>query len=59
VLLQNAIYAGVPAANTAFGLAQKILAEAAGEIGYALEPADPREADPFGARRPPPAPMEN
>ncbi|MBB5217274.1 carboxymuconolactone decarboxylase family protein [Parapusillimonas granuli] len=29
VLLQNAIYAGVPAANTAFGLAQKILDEIA------------------------------
>ena len=37
VLLQNAIYAGVPAANTAFNLAQGILREVAGEIGYVLE----------------------
>lgn len=49
VLLQNAIYAGVPAANTAFNLAQAILREVAGEIGYDLTSADPREADAFGA----------
>lgn len=42
VLLQNAIYAGVPAANTAFNLAQGILREVAGEIGYVLEPAEVR-----------------
>ncbi len=49
VLLQNAIYAGVPAANTAFNLAQAILREVAAEIGYDLTAADPRQADPFGA----------
>lgn len=49
VLLQNAIYAGVPAANTAFTLAQTILREVAGDIGYVFEAADPRQADPFGA----------
>jgi len=47
VLLQNAIYAGVPAANTAFNLAQDILREVAGDIGYALEPAEPAAADPL------------
>ncbi len=39
VLLQNAIYAGVPASNTAFGLAQKILNEVAEKIGYAPDAA--------------------
>ncbi|ARP86197.1 carboxymuconolactone decarboxylase family protein [Bordetella genomosp. 9] len=43
VLLQNAIYAGVPAANTAFNLAQNILRDVAGDIGYALTPASPRD----------------
>lgn len=33
VLLQTAIYAGVPAANSAFAVAQPILAEAAGGTG--------------------------
>jgi 4-carboxymuconolactone decarboxylase len=33
VLLQTAIYAGVPAANTAFGIAQPILAEHLGGGG--------------------------
>ncbi|CAM4211849.1 carboxymuconolactone decarboxylase family protein [Bordetella muralis] len=47
VLLQNAIYAGVPAANTAFNLAQNILRDVAGDIGYELQPADPRQADLF------------
>ncbi|GAB1577063.1 carboxymuconolactone decarboxylase family protein [Bordetella petrii] len=47
VLLQNAVYAGVPAANTAFNLAQDILREVAGDIGYTLQPADPGVADPF------------
>ncbi|CAM4277362.1 Carboxymuconolactone decarboxylase [Bordetella tumbae] len=47
VLLQNAIYAGVPAANTAFNLAQNILREVAADIGYELQPADPRQADLF------------
>ena len=48
VLLQNAIYAGVPAANTAFNLAQNILREVAGDIGYDLQAADPRQADRVG-----------
>ncbi|MYZ44702.1 carboxymuconolactone decarboxylase family protein [Schauerella aestuarii] len=47
VLLQNAIYAGVPAANTAFNLAQNILREVADEIGYRLESASPADADPL------------
>jgi len=38
----------VPAANTAFNLAQAILREVAAEIGYDLTSADPRQADPFG-----------
>ncbi|KRA02336.1 MAG: carboxymuconolactone decarboxylase family protein [Achromobacter sp.] len=50
VLLQNAIYAGVPAANTAFNLAQNILREVAGQIGYDLAAADPRQADLFGTK---------
>jgi 3-oxoadipate enol-lactonase len=41
VLMQSAIYAGVPAANTAFSHAQKILRELAPQIGYALEPMSP------------------
>ncbi|HUB23225.1 MAG TPA: carboxymuconolactone decarboxylase family protein, partial [Streptosporangiaceae bacterium] len=36
VLLQVAVYAGVPAANRAFAVAQRALAEAAG-TGEALE----------------------
>jgi 3-oxoadipate enol-lactonase len=43
VLMQNAIHAGVPAANTAFNLAQAILREVAGEIGYTLSPTSARE----------------
>lgn len=39
ILLQNAIYAGVPAANTAFSLAQKILNDVAHEIGYTADDA--------------------
>ncbi len=42
VLMQAAIYSGVPAANTAFSLAQQILREERG--GAALEPALPAEA---------------
>ena len=41
VLMQSAIYAGVPAANTAFTHAQKILREVAEQIGYPLTPANP------------------
>jgi len=41
VLMQSAIYAGVPAANTAFALATKILREVGPQIGYTLDPASP------------------
>jgi 3-oxoadipate enol-lactonase len=41
VLMQSAIYAGVPAANTAFTHALAILREVAPQIGYALEPLSP------------------
>jgi 3-oxoadipate enol-lactonase len=44
ILIQSAIYAGVPAANTGFTHALAILREVAGEIGYALEPAAPAES---------------
>ncbi|HEX9171385.1 MAG TPA: 3-oxoadipate enol-lactonase [Telluria sp.] len=41
VLMQSAIYAGVPAANTAFTHTLAILREVAPQIGYALEPLSP------------------
>jgi 3-oxoadipate enol-lactonase len=41
VLMQSAIYAGVPAANTAFAHATAILREVGPQIGYTLEPASP------------------
>ncbi len=41
VLMQSAIYAGVPAANTAFAHAQQILREVGPQIGYQLEPLAP------------------
>jgi 3-oxoadipate enol-lactonase len=41
VLMQSAIYAGVPAANTAFAHAAAILREVGPQIGYMLEPASP------------------
>jgi 3-oxoadipate enol-lactonase len=44
VLMQSSIYAGVPAANTAFTHAQKILREVAPQIGYALDPSSPAAA---------------
>jgi 3-oxoadipate enol-lactonase len=44
VLMQSAIYAGVPAANTGFGHAQSILREIGPQIGYALEPMSPAAA---------------
>jgi len=44
VLMQAAIYAGVPAANTAFTHAQQILREVGAQIGYALEPSAPAAA---------------
>ncbi|HUH87998.1 MAG TPA: 3-oxoadipate enol-lactonase [Pusillimonas sp.] len=39
VLIQTAVYAGVPAANTGFTHAMAILREIGPEIGYTLEPA--------------------
>jgi 3-oxoadipate enol-lactonase len=44
VLMQSAIYAGVPAANTGFAHALAILREVGPQIGYALEPAAPGAA---------------
>ena len=44
VLLQNAIYAGVPAANTAFNLAHAIVRELAPGLGYELRPHNPAAA---------------
>ncbi|MFZ6765613.1 alpha/beta fold hydrolase [Undibacterium sp. Di26W] len=41
VLIQSAIYAGVPAANTAFTHAQVILREVGPQIGYELAPLSP------------------
>jgi 3-oxoadipate enol-lactonase len=41
ILMQSAIYAGVPAANTGFTHALAILREVAGQIGYVLEPTSP------------------
>jgi 3-oxoadipate enol-lactonase len=43
VLMQSAIYAGVPAANTAFTHALQILRELAPQIGYTLEPMLPAD----------------
>jgi 3-oxoadipate enol-lactonase len=43
-LMQSAIYAGVPAANTAFAHAAAILREVGPQIGYTLEPASPLDA---------------
>lgn len=43
VLMQSAIYAGVPAANTAFSHAQKILREVSEQIGYAVDAQSPAE----------------
>lgn len=44
ILMQSAIYAGVPAANTAFAHTQQILREVGAGIGYALEPLHPAAA---------------
>ena len=44
VLIQSAIYAGVPAANTAFTHAMAILREVGPQIGYELEPSAPLAA---------------
>ncbi|MYN16435.1 3-oxoadipate enol-lactonase [Rugamonas sp. FT107W] len=51
VLMQSAIYAGVPAANTAFGHALAILREVGPQIGYTLEPASPAAASHPGIGR--------
>jgi 3-oxoadipate enol-lactonase len=51
VLMQSAIYAGVPAANTAFAHATSILREVGPQIGYALEPASPLDATHPGVGR--------
>ena len=41
ILMQSAIYAGVPAANTAFAHTLAILREVGEQIGYVLEPTSP------------------
>lgn len=51
VLMQSAIYAGVPAANTAFAHATAILREIGPQIGYALDPASPLDAVHSGVGR--------
>jgi 3-oxoadipate enol-lactonase len=51
VLMQSAIYAGVPAANTAFAHAAAILREVGPQIGYTLEPASPLESPHPGVGR--------
>ncbi|MFC3111008.1 alpha/beta fold hydrolase [Undibacterium arcticum] len=43
VLMQTAIYAGVPAANTGFTHAQQILREIGEQIGYTLTPSAPTD----------------
>ncbi|MFZ1180043.1 MAG: alpha/beta fold hydrolase, partial [Herbaspirillum sp.] len=42
-LIQSAIYAGVPAANTAFTHAQQILREVGAQIGYTVAPLLPAD----------------
>jgi 3-oxoadipate enol-lactonase len=44
ILMQSAIYAGVPAANTAFTHTLAILREVGPQIGYELAPAAPGDA---------------
>jgi 3-oxoadipate enol-lactonase len=44
ILMQSAIYAGVPAANTAFSHTLAILREVGEQIGYVLEPSAPAGA---------------
>jgi 3-oxoadipate enol-lactonase len=51
VLMQSAIYAGVPAANTAFTHTLAILREVGEQIGYTLEPAAPAAASHSGVGR--------
>ena len=51
ILMQSAIYAGVPAANTAFTHTLAILREVGEQIGYSLEPAAPADASHSGIVR--------
>jgi len=51
ILMQSAIYAGVPAANTAFTHTLAILREVGEQIGYSLEPAAPGDARHSGIGR--------
>jgi len=51
ILMQSAIYAGVPAANTAFTHTLAILREVGEQIGYTLEPAAPAAASHSGIGR--------
>jgi 3-oxoadipate enol-lactonase len=51
ILMQSAIYAGVPAANTAFTHTLAILREVGEQIGYTLEPSSPSGAVHSGVGR--------
>ncbi len=51
VLMQSAIYAGVPAANTAFTHTLAILREVGEQIGYVLEPVAPASSVHSGVGR--------
>jgi 3-oxoadipate enol-lactonase len=51
ILMQSAIYAGVPAANTAFTHTLAILREVGEQIGYAIEPSAPAAAVHSGVGR--------
>ena len=51
ILMQSAIYAGVPAANTAFTHTLAILREVGEQIGYTLEPSSPAGAVHSGVGR--------
>jgi len=51
ILMQSAIYAGVPAANTAFTHTLAILREVGPQIGYELAPAAPGDAAHTGIGR--------
>ena len=51
VLIQSAIYAGVPAANTAFSHALAILREVGPQIGYELAPLAPADTSHPGVGR--------
>ena len=42
VLLHSAVYAGVPAANTAFRIAERVIAEASAEPQETTDPVPPR-----------------